>query len=72
MQLQNKEALLLKLFLQKREEVVSHEVILDALWGYDENPSDDALRTYIKKLRKIIGKERIISVKRLGYKLTLK
>jgi len=71
-QLQNKEATLLKLFLKKREEVVSHEVILDTLWEYDENPSDDALRTYIKKLRKIIGKERIISVKRLGYKFTLK
>ncbi len=71
-QLQNKEATLLKLFLQRREEVISHEVILDTLWGYDEEASDDALRTYIKKLRKIIGKERIVSVKRLGYKFTLK
>jgi len=71
-QLQNKEATLLKLFLQRREEVISHEVILDTLWGYDEEASDDALRTYIKRLRKIIGKERIISVKRLGYKFTLK
>jgi len=71
-QLQNKEATLLKLFLQRREEVISHEVILDTLWGYDEDASDDALRTYIKRLRKIIGKERIISVKRLGYKFTIK
>ena len=71
-QLQNKEATLLKLFLQKREEVISHQVILDTLWGYEEMASDDALRTYIKRLRKIIGKERIISVKRLGYKFTLK
>jgi len=71
-QLQNKEATLLKLFLQRREEVIAHEVILDTLWGYDEDASDDALRTYIKRLRKIIGKERIISVKRLGYKFTLK
>ena len=71
-QLQNKESVLLKLFLQKREEVISHEVILDTLWGYEEEASDDALRTYIKRLRKIIGKERIVSVKRLGYKFTLK
>ena len=68
--MQNKEAILLKLFLQRRGDVVSHEVILETLWGYDENPSDDALRTYIKNLRKIIGKERIISVKKLGYKFT--
>jgi len=71
-QLQNKEALLLKLFLQRREEVISHEVILETLWGYDEVASDSALRTYIKNLRKIIGKQRIISVKKLGYKFTFK
>jgi len=71
-QLQNKEAMLLKLFLQRREEVISHEVILDALWGYDEVASESAVRTYIKNLRKIIGKQRIISVKKLGYKFTLK
>ncbi len=70
-QLQNKEAILLKLFLQREDEVISHEVILSTLWGYDEVASDSALRTYIKKLRKIIGKQRIISVKKLGYKFTL-
>lgn len=68
--LQNKEAKLLKLFLQKRGEIVSHEVIFEALWSYEESSSDTALRTYIKNLRKIIGKERIISVKKLGYKFT--
>ncbi len=70
MRLQNKEAILLKLFLQRRGEIISHEVILEELWGYDEVKSDSALRTYIKNLRKIIGKERIISVKKLGYKFT--
>lgn len=69
-QLQNKEAILLKLFLQRQNEVISHEVILNTLWGYDEVASDSALRTYIKNLRKIIGKQRIISVKKLGYKFT--
>jgi len=68
LQLQNKEAKLLKLLLQRRGEVVSHELIFDTLWGYDEVASDDALRTYIKNLRKIVGKERIISVKKLGYR----
>ncbi len=68
--IQNKEALLLKLFLQKRGEIVSHDVIYDTLWGYDEISSDQALRTYIKNLRKLLGKERIVSVKKLGYKFT--
>ena len=69
-QLQNKEAKLLKLFLQKKNEIISHESILSYLWGYDEQESDDALRTYIKNLRKIIGKDAIVSIKKLGYKFT--
>lgn len=69
-QLQNKEATLLKLFLKRRGEVISHEVLLETLWGYDETPSDTALRTYIKNVRKYLGKESIVSLKKLGYKFT--
>jgi DNA-binding response OmpR family regulator len=58
---------LLMLLLQRRGEVVTHEVITEYLWGYDETPSDDALRTYVKSLRNEIGKERIVSHKRTGY-----
>ena len=66
--LHNKEKLLLKLFLQHPNEQISHETIYQNLWSFDEEPSDDALRTYIKNLRKVIGKERIVSIKRYGYK----
>ncbi len=62
-----KESRLLKLFIQRRGELIVHEVIQEALWGFDETPSDDALRTYIKHLRQILGKENIVSHKRLGY-----
>jgi DNA-binding response OmpR family regulator len=70
-QLQNKEAKLLKLLLQKKNEILRHETIMAHLWDYDENGSDETLRTYIKNLRKIIGKDRIVSIKKLGYKFTL-
>ncbi len=62
-----KQRRLLQLLLERRGEVVTHEVIGEHLWGFDETPSDDALRTYIKELRKIVGKERIVSHKRTGY-----
>ena len=71
-QLSAKEATLLKLFLQNQNEVLSHERIYDALWSYEETQSESALRTYIKNLRKIIGKEKIVSIKRQGYKFTSK
>ena len=63
----NKESRLLKLFIQRKGELIAHEVIKEELWDFDEEPSDDALRTYIKHLRQILGKERIVSHKRLGY-----
>lgn len=65
--LQNKEHKLLKLFIQHKGELLSHETIMEYLWDYDETPSDGSLRTYIKTLRKHLGKDRIVSHKRLGY-----
>jgi len=64
----NKESLLLKLFMKNEGEVIVHERIYEHLWDFDEEPSDTALRTYIKNLRKIIGKDKIVSIKKQGYK----
>jgi DNA-binding response OmpR family regulator len=68
MTLNNKESKLLKLFLQNQNQVLSHERIYDSLWDYDETYSEASLRTYIKNLRKILGKEKIVSIKKQGYK----
>jgi len=64
----NKESLLFKLFMKNANEVISHERIYKELWDFDEEPSDTALRTYIKNLRKMVGKDRIVSIKKQGYK----
>ncbi|MGM0534111.1 MAG: response regulator transcription factor [Campylobacterota bacterium] len=66
--LSDKQHRLLKLFLRNQDSVLSHERIMQELWDYDEKPSDEALRTYIKNLRKLLGKERIVSVKKHGYR----
>jgi len=68
----NKESALFKLFMKAPDEVLSHDRIYKELWDYDEDPSDTALRTYIKNIRKIIGKDRIVSIKKQGYKFTSK
>lgn len=67
--LPDKEARLLKLLVQRRGELLSHEVIFDHLYDYEETPSEGALRTYIKNLRTYLGKDAIVSHKRLGYQL---
>lgn len=63
-----KEKKLLKLFLQNQNQIISHERIYENLWGFDETPSETSLRTYIKNIRKAAGKDRILSVKKIGYK----
>ena len=68
--LHQKEQKLLQLFLQHKNEALSHETIMSHLWDYEETPSDLSLRTYIKNLRKILEKESIESIKRFGYKFS--
>jgi len=69
-QLANKEAKLLKLFLKNKNRLLTHETIYENLWEYGEEVSESALRTYIKNLRKYLGKEKIVSIKKLGYRFT--
>jgi DNA-binding response OmpR family regulator len=71
-QLNLKELKLLKFFLQNKDQVLAHERIYDYVWDYDEQYSDNSLRTYIKNLRKVLGKDRIVSLKKLGYRFNTK
>jgi len=64
-----KEVLLLKLLLKYKNECVTFESIYQSVWSYDKTHSEMSLRTYIKNLRKHIGKENILSIKKVGYKL---
>lgn len=67
--LNHKESILLKLLLKHKNEAVSFEEIYLNVWSFDEEHSYMSLRTYIKNLRKYIGKEHIVSIKSIGYKL---
>ncbi|MDQ1264613.1 MAG: hypothetical protein QG559_1614 [Campylobacterota bacterium] len=67
--LNQKELLLLKLLLKHKNSAVTFENIYQAVWSFNETHSYMSLRTYIKTLRKYIGKESILSIKNIGYKL---
>jgi DNA-binding response OmpR family regulator len=43
---------LLELFLRNPDRIFSRDVILDRLWGFDDAPTDRAIITHIKELRK--------------------
>ncbi len=70
--LNNKDAKLLKLFLQNKDQTILHETIYSTLWEYNEDISQSAVRTYIKNLRRYLGKDKIVSIKKLGYRFTTK
>lgn len=65
--LTNKERDLLALLVQKRGQFVSQDEIFERVWSYDESPTSMALRVYVKNLRKILGKESIITQRFCGY-----
>jgi DNA-binding response OmpR family regulator len=65
--LNHKESELLKLLISHKNQCVTFDQIFEYVWGFDKEHNEASLRTYIKNLRKYIGKERIKSIKKQGY-----
>ena len=59
--LSNKESELLALFLENKNALLSKETIFEKIWNYGEEPSELSLRVYVKKIRRILGKDAIIN-----------
>ena len=62
-----KESKLLTLLLQNPNVYVSLERIFDELWDLGQEPSELSVRAYIKNIRKVIGKHKIINQHNKGY-----
>ena len=63
------ESKVLEFFIKNKNKAVSIEEISLNNWVYDEMPTATTIRTYIKNLRKMIGKDMITTIKGVGYKL---
>ncbi|RXJ91661.1 DNA-binding response regulator [Arcobacter sp. CECT 8983] len=70
-QLSKTEAKVFEYLLKHSNKAVSIEEIALNNWVYDDTPTDTTVRTYIKNIRKILGKDSIINIKGIGYKLEL-
>ncbi|MCT7568384.1 response regulator transcription factor [Aliarcobacter butzleri] len=55
-------------YLINSSKTVSIEELSLNLWAYEDNPNDSTIRTYIKSLRKILGEEKIINIRGVGYR----
>lgn len=68
-----KEFDVMRFFLQSKSSVLSKEMILARVWGFDSNAVENHVEVYVgflrKKLQKIGSNIRIEAIRRLGYHL---
>lgn len=74
-QLSKKEVLLLKLLIEKKNEAISRQTILQSVWGYDVYPSTRTIDNFILSFRKYFEEDPaepkyFHSVRGIGYKFT--
>jgi len=62
-----KESAVLEYLIKNKTRVISTDELLQNLWDFDEMPGSDTIRTYIKALRHILGKEHIVNIRGAGY-----
>jgi two-component system, OmpR family, copper resistance phosphate regulon response regulator CusR len=64
-----REFALAEVFFRHPGQVLSREQLLSQVWGYDFDPGSNVVDVYVGYLRKKLGKERIRSVRGMGYRL---
>jgi two-component system alkaline phosphatase synthesis response regulator PhoP len=72
-----KECAILELLLEKKNEVVARDEMIESIWGENSFPTNRTIDNYIVKLRKWADSDqnselKITSVRGIGYKLELK
>ena len=71
--LSSREFDVMRFLLQSGERVLSKEIILSRIWGFDSNAVDNHVEVYVgflrKKLDSIGSNIRIVALRRLGYHL---
>ena len=60
---------LVKLLIKNKEEIVLRDKIIEKIWGWEA--SDNLLDSTIKKIRQKLGKEKIKTVRGIGYILKI-
>ncbi len=63
-----KEAQILEYFIKHPNRLISLDELSSNIWSSNEAPTYSTIRTYIKNIRKILGKDILTTLKGAGYK----
>jgi DNA-binding response OmpR family regulator len=64
-----REFALAEAFFQHAGQVLTRQQLLDQVWGYDHDPDSNVVDVYVGYLRRKVGKDRIRTVRGMGYRL---
>ena len=64
-----REFALAEVFFRHPGQVLSREQLLSHVWGYDFDPGSNVVEVYVGYLRRKLGRDRIASVRGMGYRL---
>jgi two-component system OmpR family response regulator len=65
--LSNKANKILLYFINNPSKTISNDELIQNIWHYENIPSDATIRSHIRTLRDIIGKEKISTIRGEGY-----
>ena len=68
-ELSAREFTMLEVFLRHAGQVLSREQLLSHVWGYDYDPGSNVVDVYVGYLRRKLGRDRIATVRGMGYSL---
>ena len=68
MSLKPKECEMLEYFIAHPHRLISQDELMQNIWEFDSLPSDATLRSYIRNLREVIGADKIITQRGMGYR----
>ena len=63
-----REFAMLETFMRHPGQVLTREQLLSHVWGYDYDPGSNVVDVYVGYLRRKLGKERIVTVRGVGYR----
>lgn len=69
--LSKKDFEMIEYFVSHKGAIITHAQLVASLWHESDIPTDATIRTYIKNIRAYLGKDFIITIKGVGYRINI-